>query len=658
MPEAMSEPGLLAADGHYRSIFNAMLNGLAYCKVLTDGPPPHDFVYLEVNEAFETLTGLTDVAGKKVSEVIPGLREQDPELLQIYGEVAATGRPRKFERYVEALKQWFSVSVYSPEKDYFVAVFDVTTKARATEQSLLESEEHSRELLQAVPLGVVYQDAEGRITSANPAAERILGLSLDQMQGRTSVHPQWMALREDGSELPGSEHPAMVALRTGREIATAVMGVFNPVLASHRWIRVSAVTRFDPTRNVVVGVFSVFEDITDRMRVEAEARAREAALQESEIRFRTLTTAAPVGVFQADTQGNNVFMNPAMERITGMSAPEARGKGWMESVHPEDREKVHQEWMAAIAAGRDFTSDYRFLAPSGKVCWVRGYGSAVQDPAGANTGYMAVVVDITEQRAMEQRLAVASRLAAMGTLVTGVAHEINNPMTGIVAGVGTAMGDIRASLEKVEQGERPSPEAWIERDREILEMLGEASEAAAKITRTVRDLSVFGAPSQGRTRLRTADIVSGALRWLPSSVHAVATVSVKDLGAPDVMASRGHLEQVLVNLVTNAAKATRPGTKGEILVRIGESSPGRSFVEVVDHGTGIEHASLGKIFDPFFTTRPSGDGRGTGLGLAICHAIETDHGGTITVESEVGKGSTFRVELPAASAEATSDDSK
>ncbi|MEI7705105.1 MAG: ATP-binding protein, partial [Deltaproteobacteria bacterium] len=124
-----------------------------------------------------------------------------------------------------------------------------------------------------------------------------------------------------------------------------------------------------------------------------------------------------------------------------------------------------------------------------------------------------------------------------------------------------------------------------------------------------------------------------------------------DLGAPDVKASRGQLEQVLVNLLTNAAKATRPGAKGTILIRLGAGSPGMARLEVVDHGTGIDPVNLSKIFDPFFTTRPPGERRGTGLGLSICHAIITDHGGTITVETEVGKGSTFRVELPAAPVE-------
>ena len=134
----------------------------------------------------------------------------------------------------------------------------------------------------------------------------------------------------------------------------------------------------------------------------------------------------------------------------------------------------------------------------------------------------------------------------------------------------------------------------------------------------------------------------------------VATVNVENRDAPDVMASASQMEQVVVNLVTNAAKATPPGKHGEVTIRTSTGARGMALLEVTDHGTGIDPAILGRIFEPFFTTRQVGEGKGAGLGLAVCHAIVTAHGGTLTVTSEVGKGSTFRVELPAAPVEAQS----
>ena len=141
-----AEDALRESEKLYRSLFENMLNGFAYCRMLFDQGKPQDFVYLAVNSAFESLTGLKNVVGRKVSEVIPGIRESDAELFEIYGRVALTGKPEKFERYVETLKMWFSMSVYSPEKEHFVAVFDVITKHKQSEVELRASQQQYRAL--------------------------------------------------------------------------------------------------------------------------------------------------------------------------------------------------------------------------------------------------------------------------------------------------------------------------------------------------------------------------------------------------------------------------------------------------------------------------------------------------------------------------------
>jgi len=141
-----TEEALRESEEHYRSLFENMLNGLAYCKMLFENGQPIDFIYLNVNQAFETLTGLRDVIGKKVSEVIPGIQEIDPEMFAIYGRVALTEEPESFEIYVNALQRWFEVTAYSPEKEYFVAVFDDITERKHTEEALRQSEENLRYL--------------------------------------------------------------------------------------------------------------------------------------------------------------------------------------------------------------------------------------------------------------------------------------------------------------------------------------------------------------------------------------------------------------------------------------------------------------------------------------------------------------------------------
>ncbi len=131
-----AEEAISESEKRFRSLFENMLEGFAYCKMLYDGGVPVDFIYLEVNAAFKTLTGLKDVTGKKASHVIPGVRDSDPELFEIYGRVARTGTPESFELYLKALDMWLAISVYSPGKEHFVAVFDVITERKRAEENI------------------------------------------------------------------------------------------------------------------------------------------------------------------------------------------------------------------------------------------------------------------------------------------------------------------------------------------------------------------------------------------------------------------------------------------------------------------------------------------------------------------------------------------
>ncbi len=127
--------------GASAALLDSLFNGVAYCRMLFDGDRPADFVYLYTNRAFHSQTGLGEVAGRRVSEIIPGIRETDSELLDIYGRVARSGKPEIFERFVASLNQWFSVSVYSPHRDHFIAIFDVITERKQREEEMRRQHE-------------------------------------------------------------------------------------------------------------------------------------------------------------------------------------------------------------------------------------------------------------------------------------------------------------------------------------------------------------------------------------------------------------------------------------------------------------------------------------------------------------------------------------
>ncbi len=177
-----AELDLARSEAYYRGLFENMREGLAYCRMIFADGRPQDFVYLSVNESFERLTGLKNVAGRKVTEVIPGIKESNPELFEVYGRVASTGQPESLETYLPALGIWFSLSVYRPEAGHFVAVFDNITARKRAEQALREGEERFRGMLEQ-NVSAMFVIEEGKLAYVNRRAAEILGYSVEELVG-------------------------------------------------------------------------------------------------------------------------------------------------------------------------------------------------------------------------------------------------------------------------------------------------------------------------------------------------------------------------------------------------------------------------------------------------------------------------------------------
>ena len=393
----------------------------------------------------------------------------------------------------------------------------------------------------------------------------------------------------------------------------------------------------------------------------SDLKATEAALKESEQRFRTVVESSLEGITVLDLgSGRYSFVSPAQAAMTGFPVEELlamSASDVLDRVHPEDRD-VSAEQLAAIESGRSEGSnvEYRWKVKSGEHRWISDSRKAIRDVEGRVVAVVGVAFDVTDRRraeeertALQGQLALASRLAAMGTLVAGVAHEINNPLAGEMAGQGVAIEIVREVRERLRGKEPLSPEAEVRALDHVLEALGDAQECGLRIATIVKELSIFGRSDSRRERVRLLEVVEGARRWLPAAAARSVAIAVEDGQAPDVVVARGQLEQVVLNLLSNAARATVDGRPNRVVVRTGPGSPGMARIEVADRGAGIDPAILDRIFEPFFTTRPAGAERGSGLGLAISQAIVSAHQGTLTVESELDRGSTFRVELPVAS---------
>lgn len=177
-----TQQALRESEERYHSLFENMLEGFAYCRMIFEDDKPQDLIYLEVNKSFEVLTGLRDVVGKRITQVIPGIRESNPELFEIYGRVALTGASERFETFLPSLGIWFSIAVYSPHKEDFVAVFDNITERKQAETALRESEARLRRFYESGLIGVIYWTTDGKITGANDKFLEMVGYTRKDLE--------------------------------------------------------------------------------------------------------------------------------------------------------------------------------------------------------------------------------------------------------------------------------------------------------------------------------------------------------------------------------------------------------------------------------------------------------------------------------------------
>jgi len=536
------EEALRESEQRLRSLYSTMSEGVCLHEIVYDEHGAAvDYRIIDVNPAYESIIGLPRerAVGSLASEIYG---TDEPPYLDIYAQVALTGKPTTFETYFPPMKKHFTISVFSPGKGKFATVFaDITerkrmqqtleesekrfkdvatssadwiwevdkdgkytfasgkvaqilcytpeeligktpfelmpedeakrvaeifrqvasekktiidlenwnltkngericlltngvpildekgdllgyrgvdkdiTERRRVEKELRVSEEKHRTLFESMAQGVVYQDADGRIFSANPAAERILGLTLNQMQGRTSIDPRWRAIHDDGSDFPGETHPSMFALKTGEEVRNVVMGVFNPKSEQYHWININAVPQFKPGEMKPSKVYTTFDDITERKRMEEELRRystnletlvfeRTKKLTESERRFRELADLLPQIVFEIDENGNLRYMNRAAFAATGLSEEDyRRGLNASDMLAPAEHDRAVRGMRRIMGGEMIGEREFTVLRKDGTAFPVIVYTAPIVRE-GKSTGLRGIAVDITQRRRMEEEM--------------------------------------------------------------------------------------------------------------------------------------------------------------------------------------------------------------------------------------------------------------
>ncbi|MBI3890856.1 MAG: response regulator [Candidatus Wallbacteria bacterium] len=385
--------------------------------------------------------------------------------------------------------------------------------------------------------------------------------------------------------------------------------------------------------------------IERELRELVERRARrqaEEALRASQLLYRRIVETAHEGIWMVDENAHTTFLNRRMADLFGVEPAAAVGTSAAAFVE-NDWWETFAARMAPPAGAEAIPGqfDCRLKRADGAGFWASLSTNAIADESGCQIGFLAMVTDVTEQRHLQEQVMVSDRLASVGMLAAGVAHEINNPLLPII-------GNLQMALPVLDQLSKANQQRSVLDDAR--QGLRDALEAAERIREIVLDLRIFSRDPESRTgALDLRRVLESSLRLAANELRHRAKVTRRFDSIPPVLGNESRLGQVFLNLLFNAAQALPEGRAAshEVTVVTCTDDRGRAVVEVSDTGCGMSPEVQRKLFTPFFTTKPVGVG--TGLGLSICHRTISAMGGEISVESTAGKGSCVRVVLPAAS---------
>jgi PAS domain S-box-containing protein len=590
--------------------------------------------YVRVNERLAQIDGATVQAhiGRRLADIVP---EVAASLEGVYRDVIATGTAvieRELRASTPALpgvqRDW-QVSIYPlkhPDGTVLgltIVVSDITERKRLTDE-LKRQEMLLRLVIDALPGMVLYIDRDYRYRFANRAYGEWFQRPVSDFEGQEMAE----ALGETAFE------------RVRDRVDRALAGE-RVVFESHigypgreRDVHVNYVPDRGPD-GVVRGMVALVQDVT-------EQKHAERALRDSEERFRGMVEIAAEGICIVDKTLRISFVNDRMAAVLGYTKEEMLNHSSLDFLDLDERDRALREFRPNRT--RDIgPQEYRFRHKDGTIVWLDVTGTPMLDDTGTFTGILTMCTDVTERRKNEERLRQTQRLESLGILAGGVAHDFNNLLTGI-------MGNASLVLETLDPGSQY---------RAMLQDVITGSERAAQLT---GQLLAYAGRDQGKLEL--LDIAVAARELVPlltASIPKMVRLSLElEDGVPLVQADPAQLQQVMMNLVINAAESLPERTPGEVKIGVGRrrlqpedyrdavvpiESNDREYVSfsVTDNGSGMDAATQARIFDPFFTTKF----HGRGLGLSAVLGIVKGHSGTLTLRTTPAKGSVFTVLLPA-----------
>lgn len=589
-------------------LFENMLNGFAYCKMIFDEQgKPVDFVYLEINDAFEKLTGLKKeaVVGKKVTEVIPGIEKASPELFEIYGRVALSGKGEKFELFLKPLDKWFFISVYSLKKSYFVAIFENITERKANETLLKSSAERFMMLADCLPEVVFETDLTGRLTYVNQKAFELTGYTQEDFS-KGVYNFDFFAPRD---------------LERAKANFAKSMVTSTPTCNEYSFVRKDgsefpAIIKGLPIKfeNKTVGMRGLIIDITEQKRT-IDKLSFQAQLLE----------AVGQAIIAIDKDRIIRYWNNGAKTLYGWSAAEAMGHNIDELLtefSPEETFEIYKR----LSAGESWSSEIQVKRRDESVVpvIVNRYPVIIENTE--FIGSISVYTDITDQKQMEYELAgyvdslaissekikdLNDKLRVVGSLTR---HDIRNKLAalnGYIYLLKKKIGDGQASLQNLIEMEKVSKQLLdiLEFER-IYEQVGSEELTFVFVgkffTEAVALVSDFKALK--------VDFRCGGLEVRADSL----------------------LRQLIYNLIDNTLKH---GAKATSIKLYCKKNANNLLLIYEDNGEGIAEEHRTHLFEKGF-------GKGTGIGLHMIKRIADTYGWTLEENGEFGVGARFTMEIP------------
>jgi PAS domain S-box-containing protein len=606
------------------------------------------------------LPGLVWQRGKPMwlGDIVPEAGLPRTAVLAALGLRGAFAFPIRIGSETAGVIEFFSRSLERPGDDLRSMMAALGSQVgqfldrKRVEEALRKSEAFYHSLVESIPQNILRKDREGRFTFANQRFCALLKRPLEQIVGKTDydLFPRDLAEKYRADDRHVLETRSV--LETVEEHQTPA--------GQTMYVQIVKGPIYD-FQGEMIGTQVIFWDVTERKRWEE-------ALRESERRYRQLTEAAQDGIIVTDQDGRVTLFNPSAERIFGYPAADVIG-GPLERLIPaavqEGRRRGFQRYLETSQTqviGRPI--ELKGRRKEGAEFPLELSLSAID--VGGEPQFLGAIRDTTERNRMRTVLVQSEKLASIGLLSAGVAHEINNPLAYVANNLVVLERDVKSltGLLDVYEGARAElarvNPAAAGRAGELAEAMDlayvrdnlgrifgrtrEGVQRVSRIVQSLRGLARTAPPEMETTHL--PDLVDMSLEMVRGRMQRQGIQLEVEYGPTEVRCVPTQFSQVLLNLIVNAVhaiEATPAPAAGK--VRIASSNVGDEvLIEVVDNGCGIDAEHLPRLFDPFFTTKPVGEG--TGLGLSITHTIVTGHGGRIEVDSRPGEGSRFRVFLP------------